>query len=79
LLLLLGFFSLLEGLLLEEGWLGESESNLVGGQLVVAVGDSGELVLHELLVEWVEEDFLVLLSVNVDPDSSSRDVGWEAL
>lgn len=66
-------------LLLEDGWLGEAESDLVGGKLVVAVGDGGDLVLHEVLVEWVEEDLLVLSSVNADSDSSSGDVGWEAL
>ena len=40
-------------------------------QLVVAVGDGGELALHHLLVERVEVHFLVLLSVDVDSDSSS--------
>lgn len=65
-------------LLLEDGGLGEAESDLVGGKLVVAVGDGGDLVLHEVSVEWVEEDLLVLSAVKADLDSSSRNVGWEA-
>lgn len=65
-------------LLLEDAGLGEAKSDLVGGKLVVAVGDGGDLVLHEVLVEWVEEDLLVLSAVNGDLDSSSGNVGWEA-
>lgn len=53
-------------LLLEHGWLGETESNLVGGELVVAVGDSVELLLHDLSVEWVKIDSLVSVSINAD-------------
>ena len=68
-----------KSLLLEEGWLGEAKGDLVSGQLVVAVSDGGDLVLHDLLVEWVKEDLLVLLSLDVNSDSSSSDVGWEAL
>ena len=74
-----GLLSLLEGLLLEQSWLGEAKSNLVRGQLVVAVGDGGDLILHDLLVKWVQEHLLVLLTIKVDSDSSSSDVGWEAL
>lgn len=70
---------MLEGLLLEEGWLGEAESDFVGGELVVAVGDGGNLALHGFLIEWVEVHLLVLLSVDVDSDSSSGDRRWEAL
>ena len=51
----------------------------MSGQLVVAVGDGGDLVLHDLLVEWVEEHLLVFLAVKVNSHSSSGDVGWEAL
>ena len=51
----------------------------MGGQLVVAVSDGGELVLHDLLVKWVQENLLRFLSIDVDSDTSSRDVGWEAL
>ena len=65
------FLSLLEGLLLEESWLGEAEGDLVGRQLVVAVGDGGQLALHDLLVKRIEVHFLVLLSVDVNSDSSS--------
>lgn len=67
-----------EDLLLEDGGLRETKSNLVGGKLMVAVGDGGDLVLHEVSVEWVEEDLLVLSSVNGNFDSSSGNVGWEA-
>jgi hypothetical protein len=69
---------LLESLLLEESWLGEAESDLVSGQLVVAVSDGGDLALHDLLVKWVQEDLLVLLALKVDPDLPSSDMGWEA-
>ena len=76
---LLGPLSLLEGLLLEQSWLGETKSDLVSGQLVVAVSDGGDLALHDLLVKWIQEDLLVLLTIKVDSHSSSGDVGWEAL
>lgn len=69
-----GLLSLLEGLLLEQSWLGEAKSNLVSGQLVVAVGDGSELVLHDLLVKWVQEDLLVLLAIEVNSKASSGDV-----
>jgi len=59
--------------------LGESKSNLVGGEFVVAVGDGINLVLHDFSVEWVEEDLLVLLSVKGDSDGFSGDVGGEDL
>ena len=77
--LALGLLSLLESLLLEQSWLGETESDLVGGQLVVAVNDGSEFAVHDLLVKWVQEHLLVLLSIDVNPNSSSGDVGWEAL
>ena len=70
---------MLESLLLEEGWLGETETDSVGGELVVAVSDGGELVLHHLLVEWVKANLLGLLTVNVNSHTSTGDVGWEAL
>jgi len=69
---------LLEGLLLEESWLGEAEVDFVSSQLVVAVSDSFNLVLHDLLVEWVQVHFLRFLSVNVDSHTTSSDVRWEA-
>merc|ERR1712139_530292 len=65
-------------LLLEDGGLRETESDLVGSQLVVAVSDGGNLVLHEVFVQWVEVDLLVLLSVKSNADSSSGNVRREA-
>ena len=70
---------MLEGLLLEESWLGEAEMDFVSSQLVVAVSDCFNLVLHDLLVEWVQEYFLRFLSVNVNSHTTSSDVRWEAL
>ena len=71
--------SLLDDLLLEDGWLGETESDLVGGELVIAVGDGIKLSLHELSIEWVKVDSLVSMSINGDSHWSSGEVGWEAL
>ena len=51
----------------------------MSGQLVVAVGDSFDLVLHDLLVEWVQVHFLRFLSVDVDSHTASSDIRWEAL
>ena len=70
---------MLEGLLLEERWLGETEVNSMGGELVVAVGNGSNFVIHDLLVEWVKANLLGLLTVDVDSHTSSSDVGWEAL
>ena len=64
----------IDDLLLENGWLGETKSNLVGGQLLVDMGDSVELGLHHGLVQWVKIDFLCSLSVKADSHGSSRDV-----
>ena len=71
--------SAVDDLLLESVGLGEAESDLVGGQLVVAVGDGGNSALHDLSVQWVEENLLVLLAVVGHSHGSSGDVGWEAL
>jgi len=57
---------LFNDLLLEHGWLGETESNLVGGELVIAVGDSIEFLLHDLSVEWVKVDSLMSVAINAD-------------
>jgi hypothetical protein len=54
--------------LLEGGGLRESKSDLVGGELVVAMGNSGKSVDHNLLVQWVEENLFVLSSVSGDSD-----------
>jgi len=51
---------------LENGRLGETESNLVSGELVVAMGDGIEFLLHDLSVEWVKVDSLVSVAINAD-------------
>lgn len=66
--------SRVDDLLLEHGWLGETESDLMGGELVVAVGDSANSALHDLSVQWVEENFLVLLAVVGHSHGSAVDV-----
>ena len=71
--------SLVDDLLLEDGWLGETKSDLVGGQLLVDVGNSVHLVLHKGLVQWVKENLLLSLSIEGDSHGLSGDVGWEAL
>merc|ERR1711964_162065 len=53
-------------LLLEDGGLGEAKSYLVCSQSMIAVSDGGDLILHEVPVQWVEVDLLVLLSVKAD-------------
>lgn len=45
--------SLVKDLLLEWSCLGESESDLVGGELMVAMSDGGESVDHNFLVQWI--------------------------
>jgi len=64
---------------LEDGWLLETEGDLMGGKGLVAVGNSGESIGHGLSIEWVEVDFLDLSAVGVDSHGSTSDVGWEAL
>jgi hypothetical protein len=66
-------------LLLEVGWLGEAEGDLVSGELMVAVGDGCNSALHNLSVKWIEEDLGVSSSVKGDSGGLSSDVGWEAL
>ena len=61
------------------GWLAESKSNLVGGELVVAMGDGGASAFHDFLIKWVEEDLGVSSSVHGNSGCLSGDVGWEAL
>ena len=58
--------SLFNDLLLENGRLGETKSNLVSGELVVAVSDGIEFLLHDLSVEWVKVDSLVSMAINAD-------------
>ncbi len=71
--------SLVQDFLLEWSWLGEAKGDLVSGQLVVAVGNGSQSVEHDLLVEWVKEDLLLLSAVSGDSDSSSVDERGEAL
>lgn len=61
------------------GWLGETESNLVGGKGVIAMGNGINSSLHGLSIEWVKIYSLVSMSVNADSDASSGKVGWEDL
>ena len=68
------FISGVNYLLLVGSGLGEAQGDSVSGQLVVAVSDGGDLVLHDLLVERVKEDLLVLLSVDVHSDLLASDV-----
>ena len=65
--------------MLVKSWLGVSKGDLVGGELVVAVGDGVDSALHDLSVEWVKQDLLVSSSVHGQSGGSSSDVGWEAL
>ena len=53
----------IEDLLLEGVGSGEVDGDLVGGELVVDVADGIKLVLDLFLVEGVEEDLNVSLSV----------------
>ena len=53
--------------------------DLMGGKGLVAVSNSGKSIGHGLSIEWVEVDLLDLSAVGVDSDSSTSDVGWEAL
>jgi len=69
----------LEDLLLELVWLRESKSNLVGGELVVAVHNGIKLGVHGVLVQWVKLNLLVLLSVKRNSGGLGSDVGWEDL
>ena len=71
--------SLGKNLLLESVWLGETKSDLVGGELMVAVHNGIKLVLHSILIEWVHHDLLVLSTVKGNSDGFSGNVRWEAL
>ena len=71
--------SLGHDLLLEDGWLLETKCDLVGGELVVAVGNSGESVNHDFLIQWVEKNLGLLSSVSNVSGGLSKDIRWEAL
>ena len=51
----------------------------MSGELMVEVHNGIELVLHDFLVHWVEENLLVLLTIDGNSDGSSSDLGWEDL
>lgn len=53
--------------------------DLLSGQSLVAVGDGVELVLHEVLVEWVEENLLLASALDGHSGGSTGDVGGENL
>ena len=53
-------------LLLEHGRLGETKSDLVGGEFVVAMGDCVKFALHDFSIEWVEVDSLVSMAIDAD-------------
>lgn len=53
----------IEDLLLERVGLGKVDGDLVGGQLVVDLGDGIDFVLNLFFVKGVNEDSNVLLSV----------------
>jgi len=63
-----------DDLLLVQGWLGVSKSDLMGGKLMVAVHDSINLVVHDILVQWVEVDFGVLFAIHGNSGGFSSDV-----
>ena len=65
--------------MLELVWLGETKGNLVSGQLMVAMHDGIDFALHGVLVQWVQLNLLVLLSVERNSDGLGSDVGWEDL
>jgi hypothetical protein len=68
----------LKDLLLEVVWLGETESDLMGGELVIAVHNGINLVLHGVFVEWLKLSLLVFLTVKGNSDGFTSDVRWEA-
>ena len=51
----------------------------MSGELVVAVDDGIDSVLHLLHVQWVEKHDLLSLAVGLDSERSLSDVGWEDL
>ncbi len=63
----------LEHFLLEGVGLREVEGDLVGGDFVVDLSHSVELVLNLLLVEWVKEDLHVLLAIKGNSGASASD------
>ena len=66
--------SVRDDLLLVQSWLGVADGDLMGGQLMVAVHNGVDLVVHDILVQWVEEDFGVLFAVHGHSGRFSSDV-----
>ena len=50
--------------------------DLVGGQFGVGVGESLELGIDGLLVEWVDKDALTAALVHGDASGATGDAGW---
>lgn len=65
--------------MLVKSWLGVTKSDLMGGKLVIAVHNGIDLVVHDLLVEWVEENLGVLSALHGHSGGFTGDVGWEDL
>ena len=51
----------------------------MSGELVVAINDGVELILHGLNIEGIEQDDLLLLTVSLHSEGSFSDVGGEDL
>jgi hypothetical protein len=68
-----------DDLLLVKSWLGVTKSDLMGGELVIAVHNGIELVVHDLLIKWVEENLGVLSALHGNSGGFTGDVGWENL
>jgi hypothetical protein len=78
----IGFYSLgllglelLNLLLLEAGGLGEIEGDNVGGQLVVSVSNGVKTGSHDLNIEGVKADLVVLLAFNSDANETAGNTG----
>lgn len=71
--------SLVDNLLLEGIRLGETKRNLVGSELMVAIDDGIEPVLHLSNIEGVEQDDLLLSTVRLHAEGSLSDVRGEDL
>ena len=46
----------------------------MGGELVVAVHDGVKLAVHDILIQWVEENLGVLLALHGDSGGLGSDV-----
>lgn len=66
--------SLVNDLLLEGSGLRETKRNLVGSELVVAVDDGIESILHLGNIEGVEQNNLLLSAISLHAEGSLSDV-----